>query len=114
MTKQELEQKENELTEREKSLTDKENKLTERENDLNEREEKLNETKVDAGEITKQLKAEYEDKLLKQHDRYEEKVKSRDTVIKQLLAGTGDANKPVENPIVDKINKRRLAQLKKW
>lgn len=114
MTKQELEAKEADLVKREESLKEKESKLTERENGLNEREEKLNERKEDTAEVVKAVKAEYEDKLLKQHDKYEEKVKSRDDVIKQLLSGNGDANEPKGNPIVDKINARRTAQLKKW
>lgn len=114
MTQEELQKKETELADREKLLTDKENKLTERENGLNEREEKLNERKEDTAEVVKGIKAQYEEKLLKQHDKYEEKVKSRDEVIKQLLSGSGDANEPKGNPIVDKINARRIAQNKKW
>lgn len=114
MTKEELTKKEAELTEKENGLVERENKLNERENGLNEREEKLNDKKADADEIVKSVKAEYEDKLLKQHDKYEERITERNKVIKQLLAGNGEANEPKGNPIVDKINARRTAQLKKW
>ena len=108
MTKEEITKKEAELTERENGLVERENKLNERENGLNEREEKLNDKKADADEIVKSVKAEYEEKLLKQ------RITERNKVIKQLLAGNGEANEPKGNPIVDKINARRTAQNKKW
>lgn len=59
------------------------------------------------------VKAEYEVKLAKQKEDFEKKVKERDKVIKQLLTQDGDANKP-KNAIIDDINARRSAQLKKW
>lgn len=106
MTEDELKQKEKELSEREASLN-------ERENALNEREEALNEKDEDTQALVKQVKDEYEAKLLKQRDRYEARLQEREKVIKQLLSGDGDANKP-KDTIIDKINARRSAQNKKW
>lgn len=105
---------EKELQEKEQALTERENALNERENALNEREETLKADKEDTAGLVKQVKDEYEEKLLKQHDKYEERIKSREEVIKQLLSGNGDANEPKENVIIDKINARRVAQAKKW
>lgn len=105
---------EKELQEKEQALTERENALNERENALNEREETLKADKEDTAGLVKQVKDEYEEKLLKQHDKYEERIKSREEVIKQLLSGNGNANEPKENVIIDKINARRIAQSKKW
>lgn len=99
MTEDELKQKEKELNEREASL--------------NEREEALNEKDTDTQALVKQVKDEYEAKLLKQRDKYETRLQEREKVIKQLLSGDGDANKP-KDTIIDKINARRSAQNKKW
>lgn len=106
MNEEELQQKEAELTERE-------TKLNERENAINEREEELNGKVEDTQSLVKQVKDEYEARLLKQHDKYETRLQEREKVIKQLLSSDGDANKPSET-IIDKINARRIAQNKKW
>ena len=95
-------------------LLKKQEELDEREKTLTEREEALKEEKADTATLVKQVKDEYEAKLLKQHDAYEKRLKEREAVIKQLLSGNGDANKPNENVIIDKINARRSAQNKKW
>ncbi|MBQ6883790.1 MAG: hypothetical protein IJO25_05560 [Clostridia bacterium] len=95
-------------------LLKKQEDLDEREKDIKEREEALNEHKDDTATLVKQVKDEYEAKLLKQRDAYEKRLKEREAVIKQLLSGNGDANKPHENLIIDKINARRSAQNKKW
>ena len=81
---------------------------------LKKREEELNEHKEDAQTLVKQVKDEYEAKLTKQRIAYEKRLKEREDVIKQLLSGDGDANKPSDNVIIDKINARRIAQNKKW
>ena len=107
MSEEELQQKENELNEREA-------KLNERENALNEREADLESHKNDTENLIKQVKEEYEAKMLKQHDAYEARLKEREKVIKQLLSGDSDANKTETNIIIDKINARRIAQAKKW
>ena len=97
----------------EEELKQKEAELTERENALNEREEALSDKEKDTQFLYKQIKEEYENKLLKQHDKYEERLKEREKVISQLLTGDGDANKP-KPTIIDKINAQRQAQNKKW
>lgn len=96
------------------SLNERETQLNKRENELNEREAELKDKESDTQKLVKQVKDEYEAKLLKQHDKYEERLQEREKVIKQLLSGNGDANKPTENVIIDKINARRSAQNKKW
>lgn len=104
---------EQELQEKETKLNERENELNERETKLKEREEEINANKEDTQNLVKQVKDEYEAKLLKQHDKYENRIQEREKVIKQLLSGNGDANKP-KNTIIDKINARRSAQCKKW
>ena len=84
------------------------------EEELKKREEELNEHKEDAQALVKQVKDEYENKLSKQRISYEKRLKEREDVIKQLLSSDGNANKPNENIIIDKINARRIAQNKKW
>ena len=106
MNEEQLKQKETELNEREASLN-------ERENALNEREETLNEKETDTQALVKQVKDEYEAKLLKLTNKYEERLNEREKVIKQLLSGDGDANKP-KPTLIDAINARRSAQNKKW
>ena len=88
--------------------------LSKREEELKEREEELNEHKEDAQSLVKQVKDEYEAKITKQRISYEKRLKEREDVIKQLLSSDGNANKPNENLIIDKINARRSAQNKKW
>lgn len=104
---------EEELKQREKELNEREAKLNERENELNEREEALSVKEQDTAKLVKEVKDSYEAKLLKQHDAYEERLKEREKVIKQLLSGEGDANRHTDN-VIDLINKRRQAQAKKW
>ncbi len=98
----------------EEELKAKEEELKTKEEELNAREEELNAHAEDTGALVKQVKDEYDAKLLKQHDAYEKRLKEREAVIKQLLSNDGDANTPPQNTIVDKINARRSAQNKKW
>lgn len=98
----------------EEELKAKEEELKTKEEELNAREEELNAHAEDTGALVKQVKDEYDAKLLKQHDVYEKRLKEREAVIKQLLSNDGDANTPPQNTIVDKINARRSAQNKKW
>ena len=105
---------EEELKKLEESLKEKEKDLDTREQELNEREASVQDHKEDTALIVKQVKDEYEDKMLKQRDMYDKRIKERDAVIKQLLSDGGDTNKPRENVIIDKINARRIAQNKKW
>lgn len=107
MNEEELKALEEELKKREQELND-------REASIKEHEEELNEHKEDAQALVKQVKDEYENKLSKQRISYEKRLKEREDVIKQLLCSDGNANKPNENIIIDKINARRIAQNKKW
>ena len=98
----------------EDELKAKEEELKAKEEELKTREEELSAQAEDTSNLVKQVKDEYESKLLKQHDTYEKRLKERESVIKQLLSDDGDANQPPTNTIVDKINARRSAQNKKW
>lgn len=67
--------------------------------------------KKDLEALITEIKKGYEDKLAKQKESLEAKIKERDSVISQLLT----AEKPQrEKTIADEINERRLADLKKW
>lgn len=105
---------EEELKALQEELKKKQDELDKREADLNKREEALNEEKADTETLIKGVKDEYEKKLLDLTNKYEKRLQERDKVIKQLLSGDGNANKPSENVIIDKINARRNAQNKKW
>ena len=105
---------EEELKAKEEELNNREALLNERENILNAIKEEINDKNEDTGNLVKQVKDEYEAKMLKQHDTYEKRLKEREAVIKQLLSNDGEANTPPQNTIVDKINARRHAQNKKW
>lgn len=105
---------EDELKALQEELKKKQDDLDKREADLNKREEALNEEKADTEALVKGVKDEYEKKLLDLTNKYEKRLQEREKVIKQLLSGDGNANKPSENVIIDKINARRSAQNKKW
>lgn len=105
---------EEELKALQDELKKKQDELDKREADLNKREEALNEEKADTEALVKGVKDEYEKKLLDLTNKYEKRLQEREKVIKQLLSGDGNANKPSENVIIDKINARRSAQNKKW
>ena len=105
---------EEELKALQEELKKKQDELDKREADLNKREEALNEEKADTEALVKGVKDEYEKKLLDLTNKYEKRLQEREKVIKQLLSGDGNANKPSENVIIDKINARRSAQNKKW
>ena len=105
---------EEELKALQEELKKKQEELDKREADLNKREEALNEEKADTEALVKGVKDEYEKKLLDLTNKYEKRLQEREKVIKQLLSGDGNANKPSENVIIDKINARRSAQNKKW
>lgn len=96
----------------EEELKQKEQELIERENALAEREQELAEKEQDTQALVKQIKDEYENKLAKQRISYENRLKERENVIKQLLSD-GNANNPPPS-IVDLINAKRHSQNKKW
>lgn len=67
--------------------------------------------KKDLEALITELKKGYEDKLAKQKEGFESKIKERDNLINQLL--TGDKAQE-QKTIADEINERRKADLKKW
>ena len=67
--------------------------------------------KKDLEALITELKKGYEDKLAKQKEGFESKIKERDSLINQLL--TGDKAQE-QKTIADEINERRKADLKKW
>ena len=92
----------------EEELKAKEEELKAKEEELKAKEAELEDTKT----LIKELKDGYEEKLVKQEEKYNKKLTEQKDVIKQLLLG-GDANNPLPT-IIDKINARRSAQNKKW
>ena len=67
--------------------------------------------KKDLEALITDIKKGYEDKLAKQKEGFESKIKERDSLINQLL--TGDKAQE-QKTIADEINERRKADLKKW
>ena len=61
------------------------------------------------------LKAQYDEKYLQQSIKYEKRLKEREEVIKQLLAGD---NKQEEKDVIElrieALNNKRVLQNKKW
>ena len=61
------------------------------------------------------LKAQYDEKYLQQSIKYEKRLKEREDVIKQLLAGD---NKQEEKDVIElqieTLNNKRALQNKKW
>lgn len=61
------------------------------------------------------VKAQYEEKLLKQRNQYEKRVQERDAVIKQLLAGDNEnEEKDIIQLQIEMLNEKRALQNKKW
>ena len=61
------------------------------------------------------VKAQYEEKLLKQRNQYEKRVQERDAVIKQLLAGDNEnEEKDIIQLRIEMLNEKRALQNKKW
>lgn len=67
--------------------------------------------KKDLEALITEIKKGYEDKLAKQKESLEAKIKERDSVISQLLTAEQPRH---EKTIAEAINERRLADLKKW
>ena len=88
-----------------------EEELKAKEEELKAKEEELE--KDNTSTLIKEIKDGYEEKLIKQEEKYNKKLAEQKNVIKQLLLGDGNANehKPT---IIDLINARRSAQNKKW
>ena len=100
MTEEELTQKQTELEEREGELKKKEEELNERELSLARRE-------ADASSIAETLKKEFEAREEAQKAEFEERLKQREDVIRQLANGSSPEQE--ENAFTE-LNKRRLLQ----
>ena len=71
--------------------------------------------KEDVQTLINDVKAQYEEKFLQQHDTYEKRLQERNAVIKQLLAGDNkEEEKDVIQIQIEAINERRTLQNKKW
>lgn len=64
------------------------------------------EEKDDTAELIAGIKAEYETKLQQQRAKFEDKLKERESVIKQLVSGNAPKEEPSKTPIADEINSR--------
>ena len=98
---------EEELKAKADDLERKEGELKTKEEELNAREEQLAKREADASSIAQTLKEEFEKKLAAQAEEFEERLKQRDEVIRQLASGEQPA---VDNSPFAELNRKRLAQ----
>lgn len=99
MNEEELKAKADELQGREESIARKEEELKEREDRLSARE-------TDAGNLAQTIKEEYEKRLESQKQEFEERLKQRDDVIRQLASG----KQVIDDGPFAELNKKRRAQ----
>lgn len=99
---------EEELKAKAEDLERREGELTKKEEELNAREEKLAAREADAGNIAQTIKEEFEKKLEAQKQEFEERLKSREDIIKQLASG--ETSQEEAPNAFEEINKRRRAQ----
>lgn len=99
---------EEELKAKAEELEGKEGDLAKKEQELNAREEQLAKREADTSDIAKTLKEEFQKKLEAQKQEFDERLKSREDIIKQLASGETPQD---EMPSAfEEINKRRRAQ----
>ena len=91
----------------EEELKQLQEQLKAKEEELKKKEEELKQREADADVIATNISKSYEERMNKQNEVYERRIKERDDVIRQLTSG--DAAKPEEGPFAE-LNKRRLAQ----
>lgn len=99
---------EEELKAKAEELERKEGELTKKEEELSALEQKLAKREADASSIAQAIKEEFEKKMDEQKQEFEERLKQRDEVIRQLASGESagiDDNSPFAQ-----LNKARLAQ----
>ena len=99
---------EEELKAKADDLERKEGELKTKEEELNAREEQLAKREADASSIAQTLKEEFEKKLAAQAEEFEERLKQRDEVIRQLASGEQPA--AVDNGPFAELNRKRIAQ----
>ena len=88
-------------------LERKEGDLKAKEEELNAREEQLAKREADAGGIAQKIKEEFEARLEAQKQEFEERLRQREEVIRQLASG--ENQNPDDGPFAE-LNKQRLAQ----
>lgn len=99
---------EEELKAKAEELERKEGELTKKEEELSALEQKLAKREADASSIAQAIKEEFEKKMDEQKQEFEERLKQRDEVIRQLASGeSADID---ENSPFAQLNKARLAQ----
>ena len=108
MNEEELKAKAEELEKKEGELSKKEEDLAKKEEEQKAKEEELYRREADASTIAQTIKQEFEKKLEAQKAEFEERLKQRDEVIRQLSSGS--VPQIDENSPFAELNKRRLAQ----
>ena len=99
---------EEELKAKAEELERKEGDISKKEEELNARELSIVQREADASNIAETIKKEFEARLEKQKQEFEERLKSREDIIKQLASGETPQD---ETPSAfEEINKRRRAQ----
>lgn len=98
---------EEELKAKAEELEAKEGELSKKEKEIEEREKQLAVREADAGEIAKTLKEEFEKKNEALKAEYEERLKQRDEVIRQLASGDQPATDD-GSPFAELNKKRRM------
>lgn len=98
---------EEEISTKEKELEEREGELTKKEEALNEREAAIAKREADASTIAETIKKEFEAREEAQKAEFEERLKQRDDVIKQLASGSAEQS---EENAFSELNKRRLLQ----
>lgn len=99
---------EEELKAKAEELTAKEGEIAKKEEELNAREQSIVRREADASEIAKTLKEEFDKKLEAQKQEFEERLKQRDEVIRQLADGENAKGEDENDPFVQLNNHRRL------
>lgn len=99
---------EEEINAKQKELEEREGELTKKEEELNAKEAGLAKREADASSIAETIKKEFEARLEKQKQEFDERLKAREDIIKQLA--NGDAPQDDLPSAFEEINKRRRAQ----
>ena len=111
MTEEELKAKAEELEAKAAELERKETELKQKEEQLHATEEQLAKREAEAANIAATIKAEHEKKMQAQAQEYEERIRQRDEVIKQLASGTGQQPIDESSPFAELNRKRHLQKI---
>ena len=98
---------EEELKAKQEELAKKEGDLAKKEDEIKARESALAQREADTSNIANTIKKEFEARLEAQKAEFEQRLKDREDVIRQLSRGEDEA---IANPVFDDLNKSRLAQ----